>query len=168
MGNAPKRYADEFNPDDEALDEALYRASRKRAKAAANSVGRGRASRGDAESSLSAEERAALAEAYQEAEGWLEQMRRFFAPKLSEANLRNVMKQATALATGAGVPHTVKDAWFRRGEPVSLEEDLVALRADANRFLRPEDDPGHGWRLDHPIGKMGLFQAYLHAKRQAA
>ena len=51
---------------------------------------------------------------------------------------------------------------------MSLDEDMVALRAAANRFLRPEDDPGHGWRLDHPIGKMGLFQAYLHAKQQGA
>jgi hypothetical protein len=22
-----------------------------------------------------------------------------------------------------------------------------------------------GWRLDHPIGKMALFQAHVHAKR---
>ena len=94
-------------------------------------------------------------------------MRKFFEGKLSEANLRNVMKQATALATGAGVPHTRKqNHWFRRGEPVTLDEDLVELRAQANRFLRPEDDPGHGWRLDHPIGKMGIFQAYLHTKGQ--
>ena len=56
-------------------------------------------------------------------------MRRFFTDKLSEANLRNVMKQATALATGAGIPHTRKSNWFRRGEPVTLDEDLVELRA---------------------------------------
>ena len=100
--------------------------------------------------------------------GWLAQMRRHFTDKLSEANLRNVMKQVTALATGEGVPHTFRaGSYFRRGEPVTLDEDLIALRAAANRFLRPEDDPGHGWCLDHPIGKMGIFQAYLHAKGRA-
>ena len=74
-------------------------------------------------------------------------------------------KQATALATGEGIPHTRYNRWFRKGEPVTLDEDLVQLRADANRFLLPEDDPGHGWRLDHPIGKMAIFQAHL-AERQ--
>jgi hypothetical protein len=147
---------------------------------------------------LSAEERAAVAEAFEAAEGWLEAMRQFFVDKLSEPNLRNVtvatlkprtlagghsqrrpkpflwltlaphggqvMKQATALATGVGVPHKRYDRWFRKGEPVTLDEDMIALRAAANRFLLPEDDPGHGWCLDHPIGKMGIFQAYLHAK----
>ena len=82
------------------------------------------------------------------------------------ANLRNVMKQATALATGQGVPHTRYDRWFRKGRPVTLDEDLVKLRAEANVFLLPEDDPGHGWRLDHPIGKMCLFQAFLAEKNR--
>ena len=71
------------------------------------------------------------------------------------------------LATGQGVPHTIKRDYFRRGEPVTLDEDMIALRVAANQFLRKEDDPGHGWRLDHPIGKMGLFQAFLHAKRRS-
>ena len=35
-------------------------------------------------------------------EDWLAEMKAFFVPKLSEANLRNVMKQATALATARG------------------------------------------------------------------
>ena len=92
-------------------------------------------------------------------------MSAFFVDKLSEANLRNVMKQATLLATGEGVPHKrYPNRYFRKGEPVTLDEDMTELRAAANRFLLPEDDPGHGWCLDHPIGKMGIFQAYLHAK----
>ena len=49
--------------------------------------------------------------------------------------------------------------WCRPPSPSSCE-----LRAAANRFLLPEDDPGHGWRLDHPIGKMGIFQAACAAK----
>ena len=71
----------------------------------------------------------------------------------------------TLLATGEGVPHKrYPNRYFRKGEPVKLDEDMTELRAAANRFLLPEDDPGHGWCLDHPIGKMGIFQAYLHAK----
>ena len=110
----------------------------------------------------------AVAAGFEAAEGWLEAMKTFFTDKLSESNLRNVMKQATALATGQGVPHKrYPNRWFRRGGAVTLDEDMVALRAAANRFLLPEDDPGHGWCLDHPIGKMGIFQAYLHAKKGA-
>ena len=73
-------------------------------------------------------------------------------------------------ATGLGAPHTVRNDIFRKGQPVTLDEDLVELRIEANRFLRPEDDPGHGWRLDHPIGKMAIFQAHLAQaqKRRAA
>lgn len=159
---APKRYSDEYASLDEAERESTQlRKKMRRASAAARSSG----TRKKEERWLSADERAAIAEAYEEAEGWLDEMREYFEDKLSEANLRNVMKQATALATGEGVPHTIKSTWFRQGEPVSLDEDLVQLRIEANRFLDRNDDPGHGWRLDHPIGKMGLFQAYLHSKR---
>ena len=160
----PTRFSDEWAEDDEEDLRALKRARKMVRKAGTG----GRGSRGgkDAQAALSPEERAAVAAAYEEASGWLEAMRRFFTDKLSEANLRNVMKQATALATGEGIPHTRKNTMFRKGEPVTLDEDLVELRAAANRFLLPEDDPGHGWRLDHPIGKMGLFQAHLHLKNK--
>jgi len=156
----PKRYADEVAELEEAEREAAH--VRKRARAA----GFGRRARSAAsEAALSPEERVAIASAYEEASGWLEEMHGYFADKLSDANLRNVMKQATALATGAGVPHTIRANYFRKGQPVTLDEDFVALRIEANRFLRPEDDPGHGWRLDHPIGKMALFQMHLHEAR---
>ena len=46
---------------------------------------------------------------------------------------------------------------------MTLDEDLIALRAAANAFLLPQDDPGHGWRLDHPIGKLAIFQAHRHS-----
>lgn len=32
--------------------------------------------------------------------------------------------------------------------------------------LHPDDDPGHGWRLDHPIGKLFLFQRHLFEQRR--
>ena len=165
----PKRYADELAELEIAEREALH--VRKKVRAATVGVGRGRGSRakGALIEAMSPEERAAVAAAYDEASGWLAEMEEYFSLQLSPANLRNVMKQATALATGEGVRHTVRDAFFRRGEPVRLDEDLVALRAAANQFLLPEDDPGHGWRLDHPIGKLCLFQAHLHlTKRKGA
>jgi hypothetical protein len=162
-GTPPARYAEEYA----ALDEAEYvRVPKRLRKAAGGRQGRGRGSRADSEqSALSEEERTALAEAHAEAKGWLAHMQRYFSNKLSEANLRNVMKQATALATGAGVPHTFKPTYFRKGQPVTLDEDLVALRAEANVFLRPDEDPGHGWRLDHPIGKMCIFQVGRRCSR---
>ena len=165
-GSRPKRFAEEYAELDEvAREDAVLR---KRARASAAGGGGGRGGRKAAVlDALGPEERAAVAAAYEEASGWLDAMAAYFADKLSEANLRNVMKQATALATGEGVPHTQRSTWFRRGQPVTLDEDLIALRAAANRFLRPEEDPGHGWRLDHPIGKMCLFQAHLHHSRHA-
>jgi hypothetical protein len=165
----PKRYADESAELEIAEREAMH--VRKKVRAATVGAGRGRGSRakGALMEVMSPDERADVAAAYEEASGWLAEMEQYFSPQLSPANLRNVMKQATALATGEGVRHTVRDAFFRRGEPVRLDEDLVALRAAANQFLLPEDDPGHGWRLDHPIGKLCLFQAHLHlTKRKGA
>ena len=98
---------------------------------------------------------------------------RYFKDKISEANLRNVMKVTTALATGVGVPHTVRIengsiAMWRKGRPITLDEDLVALRVEANLFLSRDDDPSNGWRIDHPLGKMAIFQYHLHSRRAKA
>ena len=107
------------------MEEAELETARalKRHRKAAMGAGRGVANRGSAAvssatSHLSAEERTAIAAAYDEAEGWLTEMQRYFTDKLSEANLRNVMKQATLLATGEGVPHTKRSDRFRLGQPV--------------------------------------------------
>lgn len=116
-----------------------------------------------AAAALSAEEREVLAGA----EGWLEEMAAFFTNKLSPDNLRNVMKVVSALASGSGVAHPKKANTFKKSSPVTLAMDLVALKDEANRFLRPEDDSGHGWRLNHPIGKLIIFQAHLHAQHKA-
>ena len=100
------------------------------------------------------------------AEGWIEPMRKWFAPQLSEANLKSVMKVVQKLAAGAGVEHTQHRGKFLEGTPVNMGSDFHQLRAEANEWLRPEDDPGHGWRLDHPLGKLALFQAHLLEKRK--
>ena len=153
-GRTPKRYADEFAMEDDAERHVFLRLPKKRKKAAGR----------PAAFELSADERRAIAAAHDGASEWLEAMRRYFTDKLSEANLRSVMRKVTLLATGQGIEHTDgRRERFRQGQPVGLDEDLHALRAEANEWLRPEDDPGHGWRLDHPIGKMCLFQRHLHA-----
>ena len=99
---------------------------------------------------------------------WLVDMRHFLSDKISEANLRTVMRQTTALAMGEGVAHTIQvdnrgnPIRFRLDEPISIGEDLEVARVAANTWLLPQDDPGHGWRLDLPIGKMAMFRKRCH------
>lgn len=47
-----------------------------------------------------------------------------------------------------------------------MATDFASLRTEANEWLHPSDDPGHGWRLDHPIGKCLLFQRHLYDQRR--
>mmetsp|Transcript_11539 Transcript_11539/g.19397 ORF Transcript_11539/g.19397 Transcript_11539/m.19397 type:complete len:483 (+) Transcript_11539:13-1461(+) len=122
------------------------------------SCSHGRKGRKSSVKELTPEQRATLVEA----EGWLSQMEVWFSNQLSEPNLRNVMKVVGHLASGRGVVHPLSGALFREGEPIDMQTDFVALRKEANEFLRPEDDAGHGWRLDHPIGKLILFQRHVY------
>ena len=46
-------------------------------------------------------------------------------------------------------------------EPALLTRALPPRAAG----LHPDDDPGHGWRLDHPIGKCAIFQRHLFERR---
>ena len=124
---------------------------------------RKRQSREESGAALTEEQRQTLASA----EGWLSAMREYFREKLSDPNLRNVMKVAERLASGAGSRcHTKHDGVFCEGRPITMATDFEALRREANAWLHPDDDPGHGWRLDHPIGKCMLFQRHLYEQRQ--
>ena len=117
---------------------------------------------------LTEAERAALERASGE---WIGGMRRYLAARVSNANLRSVMRVVERLASGQGVDSgglRTRTPTFRKGQPVSMATDFAALRAEANVWLRPEDDPGHGWRLDHPIGKLALYQAHLAARSSLA
>ena len=117
---------------------------------------------------LTEAERAALESASGE---WIGGMRRYLAARVSDANLRSVMRVVERLASGQGVDSgglRTRTPTFRKGQPVSMATDFAALRAEANVWLRPEDDPGHGWRLDHPIGKLALYQAHLAARSSLA
>lgn len=73
---------------------------------------------------------AAQRETLSQASGWLEAMRDHFASRLSDANLRNVMKVTTALASGAGSAcHTKHDGAFCKGRPIDMSTDFLALRS---------------------------------------
>jgi hypothetical protein len=87
--------------------------------------------------------------------------------KISDQNVRNVMRQVTKLATGHGVrydsprygwkPHQV----FQKGVKVTPLSDFVELMELAQQA---EDewgrDHGNGWLLSHPLKKMLLFQQF--------
>ena len=146
----------------EVTERALADADGDRPRKAAKRGGGGRGRKAAAPPALTDAQRASLAAA----EGWIEPMRKWFAPQLSEANLKSVMKVVQKLAAGAGVEHTQHRGKFLEGTPVNMGSDFHQLRAEANEWLRPEDDPGHGWRLDHPLGKLALFQAHLLEKRK--
>ena len=135
-----KRYAEELEAaEEEERAQATARMLQRKRARVMSGTGNRKSRKAASDPLLSEQERRAIGEAYKQASHWLEDMRRYFTDKLSEANLRNVMKQCTALATGEGVPHTRRSDYFRRGQPVTLDEDLVALRVQANQFLLPED-----------------------------
>lgn len=100
---------------------------------------------------------------------YLEKFQEFlvYHNKISDQNVRNVMRQVTKLATGEGVryessqygwkPHQV----FQKGVNVTPLSDFVELMKLAQEA---EDewgrDHGNGWLLSHPLKKMLLFQQF--------
>jgi hypothetical protein len=103
------------------------------------------------------------------AQNWVEEIEAWLRPTHSDDNMRTVMRVVRRLAAGVGVDTGPSNGnrVFLPSAPVDMATDLVALRAEANAFLPPENDPGHGWRLNHPIGKMLLFQRSLLQERRA-
>lgn len=112
---------------------------------------------------LDAEQRASLAGAA----GWLEGMEEWLRPTHSADNTHTVMRAVRQLASGQGIATGWHNAnrIFYPSAPVDMATDFVALRAEANTFLPPERDPGHGWKLNHPIGKCMKFQSWLAQQR---
>ena len=91
----------------------------------------------DAGEVLTADQLASLADA----QGWLGAMREYFSTKLSDSNLRNVMKVTTQLASGAGTRcHTKHDGVFCAGRPITMSTDFVALRREANECAPEEGE----------------------------
>ena len=67
------------------------------------------------------------------ASGWMEKLREFLLPQVSEANLRSVMRVVAKLASGAGSAcHTKHDGHFCRGRPITMSTDLVRRCSNGN------------------------------------
>ena len=74
----------------------------------------------------------------------------------------------TKLVTGVGVDyhHWPAGVVFRKGEPVTLQDDLVQIKEDAKEFEAEHGrDLGNGWLLNHPLQKMILFRDHLAATK---
>jgi hypothetical protein len=87
--------------------------------------------------------------------------------KISDANVRSVMRQITKLARGEGIRYdSSKFGWpegcvFMGGIKVTPLSDVVQLMLDAqvaeDKWGR---DRGNGWLLSHPLKKLLLFQQF--------
>ena len=88
--------------------------------------------------------------------------------EISPDNRKTVIRQITKLVTGVGVDY---HRWpvgvvFRKGEPVTLQDDLAQIKEDAKDFEAQHGrDLGNGWLLNHPLQKMILFRDHLAATK---
>ena len=79
-----------------------------------------------------------------------------------------MIRQVTKLVTGVGVEyhHWPAGVVFRKGEPVTLQDDLAQIKEDAKDFEAQHGrDLGNGWLLNHPLQKMILFRDHLAATK---
>ena len=79
-----------------------------------------------------------------------------------------MIRQVTKLVTGVGVEyhHWPAGVVFRKGEPVTLQDDLAQIKEDAKDFEAEHGrDLGNGWLLNHPLQKMILFRDHLAATK---
>ena len=102
-------------------------------------------------------------------ENFLSKFREFlqYHDKISEQNLRNVMRQIRKLASGDGIRYESprygwpEDCYFKRGEKISPLSDIVQLMIEAQECEdRWGRDHGNGWLLSHPLKKLLLFQQF--------
>eukprot|EP00550_Attheya_septentrionalis_P007488 CAMPEP_0198294804 /NCGR_PEP_ID=MMETSP1449-20131203/24470_1 /TAXON_ID=420275 /ORGANISM="Attheya septentrionalis, Strain CCMP2084" /LENGTH=437 /DNA_ID=CAMNT_0043994885 /DNA_START=6 /DNA_END=1319 /DNA_ORIENTATION=- len=87
--------------------------------------------------------------------------------KISEQNVRNVMRQVSKLALGEGIRYeSPRYGWkegyyFCKGQKVTPLSDLVSLKEEGQEC---EDkwgrDHGNGWLIQHPLQKLLLFQQF--------
>ena len=88
--------------------------------------------------------------------------------EISPDNRKTVIRQVTKLVTGVGVEyhHWPAGVVFRKGEPVTLQDDLAEIKEDAKDFEAQHGrDLGNGWLLNHPLQKMILFRDHLAATK---
>ena len=88
--------------------------------------------------------------------------------EISPDNRKTVIRQVTKLVTGVGVDyhHWPAGVVFRKGEPVTLQDNLAEIKDDAKEFEAEHGrDLGNGWLLNHPLQKMILFRDHLAATK---
>jgi hypothetical protein len=108
---------------------------------------------------LTEAQRAALSRAHQ----WMERFEVWLRGQVSQLNADTTMKRVEDLASGRGVYLHGYGLAFE-GRAVSIADDLVALKDEAaSKFgtSRGNGADKGGWHLNHPIGKLILFQQHL-------
>jgi hypothetical protein len=89
---------------------------------------------------------------------------------ISDDNRTKSVRVAQKLVSGGGVTNKNRPGKaFREGRPISLNEDLLAVRAEANEWLPRSEtaavrDGGNGWAIDHAIGKLVAYKDHLLGK----
>jgi hypothetical protein len=101
---------------------------------------------------------------------YLDKFREFlvYHNKISDQNVRNVMRQVTKLATGQGVRYeSAQYGWhqphqiFMKGVKITPLSDFIELMKRATKAENEWGrDHGNGWLLNHPLKKMLLFQQF--------
>uniref|UniRef100_A0A7S4UXM4 Uncharacterized protein n=2 Tax=Ditylum brightwellii TaxID=49249 RepID=A0A7S4UXM4_9STRA len=91
-----------------------------------------------------------------------------FHNKISEQNVRNVMRQVRKLARGEGIRYESprygwpENCYFMKGTLVTPLSDIVDLMEKGQEC---EDkwgrDHGNGWLISHPLKKLLLFQQFV-------
>mmetsp|Transcript_28573 Transcript_28573/g.67106 ORF Transcript_28573/g.67106 Transcript_28573/m.67106 type:complete len:273 (-) Transcript_28573:403-1221(-) len=91
-----------------------------------------------------------------------------FENKISQQNVRSVMRQARKLASGEGIRYESprygwdEGCYFQRGVKITPMSDFVELMIEGQNC---EDmwgrDHGNGWLLSHPLKKLLLFQQFI-------
>ena len=115
----------------------------------------------------------------------LGELRRFLGTLgLSHGNQRTVMEVVGKLARGDGITHgRARGTFYARGpgpahanSSLAMDMDFHALREAAKLWLPPRPrqgvgdrfDQSRGWTIDHPIGRLILFQRHkLEELREA-
>lgn len=100
---------------------------------------------------------------------WLGETTRFHKA-VGTDNRKSVVRRVLKLVTGAGVHYGSatygwpEDVIFRKGEPVSLQDELEQIKEDAKDFEATHGrDHGNGWLLNYPLQKMILYRDHLAA-----
>ena len=100
---------------------------------------------------------------------WLGETTRFHQA-VGTNNRKSVVRQVLKLVTGEGIHYVSAtygwpaETFFRKGEPVTLQDDLKQIKYEAQEFEDTHGrDHGNGWLMKHPLQKMILYCDHLAA-----